>query len=341
MGLGFETSRFKNELVLLAGANPANECLDLTKEDSFKKVNRSVILNFFRWLIHKITCGKIAQNGTLDKITNNFFHNINHYCSNHSLTQEDKQLLTTAIKNLQTIVRRNGGSESKKVTAMLLTVEKIKILTTTQQFGQTNESKNDVEPNTKTSLKDSEKKALESPPEKVNNNNPSILENPSTLKIPQELMKLDAGNEFENFVKDVGHDSIYQYVLKHGTQAQKAALLKECDPKLIGTILAENSESAEDPSDEFFTLFLPIASKVADSIMTKETEKRKRSFILHCQDNPPLLGKYFEQIPYDLLKQFSPANIIKYAEEAILKEPKKPEWIPKLAKIIAEKLDSF
>lgn len=114
-------------IVKLATLDPNEKSITYNPDKSEWIVirKRSAFCNFFRWVIHMITCSHFVRNKDLDKISKEIFDQIQ--SSKQWKNKEEKELTLKAIRHLQIIIQKNGGSQEKKISQLLSTLEKIEI----------------------------------------------------------------------------------------------------------------------------------------------------------------------------------------------------------------------
>lgn len=116
---------FKNDIIFLATHVDTNKN-SVTVDDVSKKITlekkRSLISNFFHWVISLITCSRLPQNEKLDKVTLRVLRGTlsMDFCS---MEGQERNLIKKAIINLSEIVKKNGGSKQNKIKELLKKIE--------------------------------------------------------------------------------------------------------------------------------------------------------------------------------------------------------------------------
>jgi len=115
--------KLTNEIAFINKIDPTQSSLALDKSGALiEEKKRSGLRNFFSWVIHIITLTLVPRNKRLDEVTR---HILEETKDSNSLPDQEKVILAQAITKLQAIIRVNGGSEGKKVSALLKTLSKV------------------------------------------------------------------------------------------------------------------------------------------------------------------------------------------------------------------------
>lgn len=86
---------------------------------------KSSLSNFFSWVIHIITFTLVPRNQDLDKVTLRILQQYKNLDPTLPLKPQEKRTLKDGLSRLQIIIRNNGGCHSKRVAALLSTIQKI------------------------------------------------------------------------------------------------------------------------------------------------------------------------------------------------------------------------
>ena len=115
--------KLMNELTFINTIDPKQSSLSLDRSGTLiEEKRRSGLRNFFSWVIHIITLTLVPRNKGLDEVTRHILNETKDSCS---LPDQDKLILAQAMTKLQAIIKENGGSEGKKVSALLQTLSKV------------------------------------------------------------------------------------------------------------------------------------------------------------------------------------------------------------------------
>ena len=115
--------KLMNELTFINTIDPKRSSVSLDRSGTLvEEKKRSGLRNFFSWVIHIITLTLVPRNKGLDEVTR---HILNETKDSSSLPDQDKIILAQAMTKLQAIIKENGGSEGKKVSALLKTLSKV------------------------------------------------------------------------------------------------------------------------------------------------------------------------------------------------------------------------
>lgn len=133
-------ANFKSDLLFLNNLNPKKDSVIFNANNKLELKRISFARKFFNWFIHILSCTRIPVNADLDRVTRHILAEASKYDFKTKLTdvsEEEKKLLKNALENLDTIIKKNGGEEGKKVKILLETVEKIKTLDAVQNLKPT------------------------------------------------------------------------------------------------------------------------------------------------------------------------------------------------------------
>jgi len=138
-----------SQIQVLSQLDPNQKCVSLDASTNSLKVvdKRSRSSNLICWFIHLITCKLVSRNRNLDKACLDILQNANGL--KNDITKQEKKSLKSAIENLRVIINKHGGSEGKKVTALLATIDKIQCLKIPTKVPDKNEPAVKPEPPTK------------------------------------------------------------------------------------------------------------------------------------------------------------------------------------------------
>lgn len=140
--------KLMNELTFINNIDPTQSSVSLDRSGSLiEEKKRSGLRNFFSWVIHIITLTLVPRNKSLDEVTR---HILEETKDSNSLPDQEKIILAQAITKLQAIIRENGGSEGKKISALLKTLNKVDNLEAVKDLKNTPSPQGIPQPNPST-----------------------------------------------------------------------------------------------------------------------------------------------------------------------------------------------